>query len=118
VSNWVWSLPELLHALDLVRHFDFVVASSRVGYEKPHLEIFRNALEQAGVSASEAIHVGDHVDADVQGARAAGISPVLIDRVGRYPASEIPAGVPVITSLEELLPIVDARLASGRAVAT
>ena len=118
VSNWVWSLPELLHSLDLVRHFDFVVASARVGYEKPHLEIFRNALEQAGVNASETIHVGDHVDADVQGALAAGISPVLIDRVGRYPASEVPAGAPVISSLEQLLPIVDARLAAGRAVAT
>ena len=117
VSNWVWSLPELLHALDLVRLFDFVVASARVGFEKPHLEIFRHALTQAGVSASEVIHVGDHVDADVQGAIAAGISPVLIDRVGRYPASEIPAGVPVIASLEELLPIVDARLTSERAVA-
>jgi len=118
VSNWVWSLPELLHALGLVRHFDFVVASARVGYEKPRLEIFRNALEQAGVNGSEAIHVGDHVDADVQGAVAAGIDPVLIDRVGRYPASEVPGGVPVITSLEQLLPIVDTRLARARAVAT
>ena len=117
VSNWVWSLPELLHELDLVRHFDFVVASARMGFEKPHLEIFRHALKQAGVRASQVIHVGDHVDADVQGALAAGISPVLIDRVGRYPAAEIPAGVPVIASLEELLPIVDARLTSERAVA-
>lgn len=117
VSNWVWSLPELLHALDLVRHFDFVVASARLGYEKPHLEIFRSALAEAGVPASQVIHVGDHVDADVQGALAAGIDPVLIDRVGRYPPSEVPAGVPVIASLEELLPMVDARLTSERAVA-
>lgn len=117
VSNWVWSLPELLQALDLARHFDFVVASARVGFEKPHLEIFRHALAQAGVPASAVIHVGDHVDADVQGALAAGISPVLIDRVGRYPRSEVPPGVPVIATLDELLPIVDARLTSERAVA-
>ena len=47
VSNWVWNLPELLHALDLVRHFDFIAASSRIGFEKPHPRIFEWALEQA-----------------------------------------------------------------------
>ena len=44
VSNWVWQLPELLHALDLVSHFDFIAASSRIGFEKPHREIFQWAL--------------------------------------------------------------------------
>jgi putative hydrolase of the HAD superfamily len=117
VSNWVWSLPELLHSLDLVRHFDFVAASARVGFEKPHVAIFQHALELAGVPPSQALHVGDHVDADVQGALAAGIAPVLIDRAGRYPPGEVPDGVPVIRTLEELLPIVDARLSSGQAVA-
>jgi putative hydrolase of the HAD superfamily len=111
VSNWVWSLPELLHSLKLVAHFDFIAASARVGYEKPHPEIFRYALQEAGVDAAEAIHVGDHVDADVVGAREVGISPVLVDRRGRYPAEEVPAGVPVIAGLAELLPIVDARMA-------
>jgi HAD superfamily hydrolase (TIGR01509 family) len=110
VSNWVWSLPELLHSLDMVSHFDFVVASARVGFEKPHEEIFRRALAEADVPPDQVIHVGDHVDADVLGARAVGISPVLIDRRGRYPKEEIPEGVPVIATLDELLPIVDERL--------
>jgi putative hydrolase of the HAD superfamily len=109
VSNWIWSLPELLHSLELVAHFDFIAASARVGFEKPNPEIFRYALQQAGVDASEAIHVGDHVNADVVGARAVGISPVLIDRRGQYPPEELPAGVPVIANLGELLPIVDTR---------
>ena len=51
VSNWVWNLPELLHALDLVRHFDFIAASARIGFEKPHSRIFEWALERAGVPA-------------------------------------------------------------------
>jgi putative hydrolase of the HAD superfamily len=114
VSNWMWSLPELLHSLELVAHFDFIATSARVGFEKPNPEIFRYALQQADVDASEAIHVGDHIDADVVGARAMGISPVLIDRRGRYPSEEVPAGVPVIANLGELLPIVDGRLASER----
>jgi REG-2-like HAD superfamily hydrolase len=110
VSNWVWQLPELLHALDLVKQFDFIAASSRVGFEKPHAEIFRWALEQAKVEPGEAIHVGDHLDADVAGARGVGIQPVLIDRRERFGPADVPDDVPLIRSLTELLPIVEARL--------
>jgi REG-2-like HAD superfamily hydrolase len=113
VSNWVWNLPELLHSLDVVEHFDFIAASARIGFEKPHPRIFEWALEKAGVEPSSVIHVGDHVDADVEGARALGIGAVLIDRVGRYEADVIPDGVPVIRSLDELLPIVDERLGAA-----
>jgi len=110
VSNWVWNLPELLHALDLVRHFDFIAASARIGFEKPHPRIFEWALREADVDPAAVIHVGDHVDADVEGARRVGIDPVLIDRNVRYATNDVPDGVPIIRSLEELLPIVDARL--------
>ncbi|HEX2883911.1 MAG TPA: HAD-IA family hydrolase [Candidatus Limnocylindria bacterium] len=112
VSNWVWQLPELLHSLKLVAHFDFIAASARVGFEKPHPGIFAWALEQAGVSPAEVLHVGDHVDADVEGARGMGIEGVLIDRAQRYRPDDVPDRVPVIRSLAELLPIVDARLPS------
>jgi putative hydrolase of the HAD superfamily len=112
VSNWVWNLPELLHALDLVRHFDFIAASSRIGFEKPHPRIFEWALEQARTDAGEVIHVGDHLVADIEGARSVGIDGVLIDRFGRQDPAAVPDGVPLITSLDGLLPIVDARLDS------
>ncbi len=110
VSNWVWNLPELLHALDLVGHFDFIAASARIGFEKPHPRIFQWALAEARVEPGSVIHVGDHLDADVEGARGVGIDGVLIDRAQRYRPDEIPGGTPVIRSLDELLPIVDARL--------
>jgi putative hydrolase of the HAD superfamily len=117
VSNWVWQLPELLHALDLVSHFDFIAVSSRIGFEKPHPEIFRWALAQAGVTAAEAIHVGDHLDADVAGAGRVGIQPVLIDRRDHFGPVDRPADAQLIHTLAELIPIVDARLparAAGR----
>lgn len=109
VSNWVWQLPELLHSLELVRHFDFIAASARVGFEKPHPAIFRHALAQAGVGPDEAMHVGDHLDADVAGAQRVGIAPVLIDRRGRFRPEDVPDGVPVIATLTELIPLVDER---------
>lgn len=109
VSNWVWSLPDLLGSLDLGGGFDFVAASARIGFEKPHPRIFEWALERAGVSPASVLHIGDHVDADVAGAAGVGIGGVLIDRQHRYRSEEIPADTPVIRSLEELLPIIDAR---------
>jgi putative hydrolase of the HAD superfamily len=109
ISNWIWQLPELLHSLELVSHFDFITVSARVGFEKPHAGIFRHALEEAGVAADEALHVGDHLDADVAGARSVGMSAVLIDRRERFTEADLPDGVALIRSLAELLPIVDAR---------
>ncbi|MGH2428014.1 MAG: HAD family hydrolase [Candidatus Limnocylindria bacterium] len=118
VSNWVWNLPELLHALDLVGQFDFIAASARIGFEKPHPRIFEWALEQAAVEPSSVIHVGDHLDADVAGARRIGITPILIDRYGRHRANELPDDLVVITSLDALLPIVDARIRAERQAAS
>jgi len=41
-----------------------------------------------------------------------GIDGVLIDRSGRHDPASVPEDVPVIRSLDDLLPIVDARLDS------
>lgn len=109
VSNWAWQLPELLDRLGLGQHMAFVAASARIGYDKPHPGIFEWALEQAGVPAETVLHVGDHLDADVGGARGVGIDAVLVDRRGRYRPP--PDDVPVLSSLDGLLPLVDARLA-------
>lgn len=110
VSNWVWQLPELLDALNLASHFDFVAASARIGFDKPHREIFRWALEHAHAEPDEVIHVGDHLDADVQGALGTGIEPVLIDRWQRFTVADLPPSTNLIRSLADLIPIVDARL--------
>jgi putative hydrolase of the HAD superfamily len=112
VSNWVWSLPELLHSLQLVSRFDFIAASSHVGFEKPNPGIFRYALARAGTPPEAVVHVGDHLEADVRGAEAVGITGVLIDRHGKYAAAELPPEVPVISSLDELIPMLDGRLRS------
>ena len=71
--------------LGLEEHLDFVVTSHEVGADKPRPPIFLAALERAGVSPVEAVHVGDHYQLDVLGARAVGINPVLIDRFDLFP---------------------------------
>lgn len=56
-----------------------VLDSAVIGIAKPDPRIFALALSKAGVPADRAVHVGDSVLADVEGARAAGIAPVHFD---------------------------------------
>jgi putative hydrolase of the HAD superfamily len=56
-----------------------VVDSGLVGAEKPDPRIFRAALKAAGAPAGRAVHVGDSVWFDVEGAVAAGVRAVHFD---------------------------------------
>jgi putative hydrolase of the HAD superfamily len=103
VSNWDSSLRERLEETGLAPLVDGAVASAELGAAKPDGAIFDHALALAGVDREAAWHVGDRVDADVEGALAAGIRPVLIARDG---APAAPEGVPVIRSLAALVPLV------------
>jgi putative hydrolase of the HAD superfamily len=62
--------------------------SGVVGVAKPDPGIFHAALDQVGVPAGACVHVGDNLDADVAGARAVGMTPVLIDRYARLPDTD------------------------------
>jgi HAD superfamily hydrolase (TIGR01509 family) len=70
----------ILEDFDLLRHFDAVVISESVGIRKPRAEIFAAVLDRLGVAPGEALHVGDSLHADVDGAAAFGIPSVWITR--------------------------------------
>ena len=94
VSNWDVSLHERLAETGLAPLVDGVVASAEAGAAKPERAIFERALALAGARAADAWHAGDSVAEDVEGARAAGIRPVLIARAGATSVASIPyAGV-------------------------
>ena len=84
VSNWDTPLDPLTERLGIAEYFDAIVASHdvRVRSEKPDPHIFNYALAAIGVSAEEAVHVGDTYEADIVGAQAVGIRPILLDRDG------------------------------------
>ncbi len=103
VSNWEPDLPDVLGRVGLLEAFDAVVASAVVGAAKPDPRIFRVALETLKVEPRAAVHVGDSYEADVQGARAAGIHPVLLDRDHVYQKAD----VPLIRTLRELPPLLE-----------
>jgi putative hydrolase of the HAD superfamily len=69
----------LLAKLGLTSFFDTVVVSGDVGVEKPDPRIFAPALTKTQLQPDNALYVGDTLD-DVRGARAAGLTPILIRR--------------------------------------
>lgn len=89
ISNFVWGAPELIHDLELARHFEHMVISARVGFQKPNSGIFQHALDVMQIAPERAMHVGDSYRADIVGARRLGISAVLIARDGRDAARQI-----------------------------
>jgi putative hydrolase of the HAD superfamily len=83
ISNFDERLPGLLAGLGLARRVEVVMPSAAQGVAKPNPEIFRRVLALLGVDAGSALHVGDHRLEDVEGAQAAGMQAVLIDRGAR-----------------------------------
>ena len=82
ISNYDHRLYKVLTDMDLRKYFDFVLPSYVVGAEKPNPLIFQRALEDAGVSAKEAVHFGDNIEKDFIGARNAGLMAYLLETKG------------------------------------
>jgi putative hydrolase of the HAD superfamily len=100
LSNWDVSLHGVLEDVGLSPWLDAILTAAEAGVRKPAPAIFTQALGLAGVSAADAIHVGDSLTEDIAGARAAGIEPVFVSR-GR---AQAPGGVMSVTTLAALLP--------------
>jgi putative hydrolase of the HAD superfamily len=73
-------VAERIEELDVHNRFEVVVSPLTFGVGKPSPEIFLRTMELLGIPPERAIYVGDSYDNDVIGARAAGLTPVLVDR--------------------------------------
>jgi putative hydrolase of the HAD superfamily len=69
-----------LRLCGLGEYFEGSLAAREAGMMKPDPRIFAMLLARAGLAAHEAVHVGDDPEADVEGARAAGVEPVWLNR--------------------------------------
>lgn len=91
-----------LALLGLEHEFDTVVVSGEEGVRKPEEEIFRRALARCGIAAHEAVFVGDHPVADIEGAHRAGLRAVW-RFVPYWPP--VVENVPKIRALSEVLAV-------------
>lgn len=93
-----------LKRLGLEALFDVVVISESAGFAKPDPRIFALALAQLGCTADEVIMVGDSWSADVQGAHAAGIRAIWLNRSGRTcPDASLAQEIATLDALEAIL---------------
>jgi FMN phosphatase YigB (HAD superfamily) len=101
ISDWGIALGLIMRSFGLTEYFDFAVISATARRAKPDPELYRLALDRANVVADYALHVGDSYVRDALGARAVGITPVLIDRM-RMLQPEV-VDCPLIYDLYELI---------------
>jgi len=85
LSNANGTLHRAFDRLGLTGSFDLIFDSFHEGVEKPDPRFFHIALERSGAQAATTLHVGDLYYVDVAGARAAGLTPALLDVADLYP---------------------------------
>jgi putative hydrolase of the HAD superfamily len=102
VSNADGTVDSSLVNRGLRDYFHFVADSHVVGFQKPDPRIFEHALEACDADPARTLHVGDLYAADVVGARAAGVHPVLLDPYDGWTETDC-VRLPDIVSLGEWL---------------
>ena len=87
ISNWDTSLKEVFRLLKIDQYFEAVIESHspKIMAIKPDSRIFHIACEAMCVDPTEAVHIGDTFDADIEGASGAGIRALFVDRKGKKP---------------------------------
>ena len=88
ISNRDKPFQDLLNDHGIGEFFDFSMAAGEVNVWKPDPGIFEHGLRRVNLPAREVIYVGDNYYADVVGARAAGLQPVLYDPLGVFPEAD------------------------------
>jgi FMN phosphatase YigB (HAD superfamily) len=99
VSNRTGALDGLVSELGLDGLFHFTLSAGQAGAWKPAPEIFQQAVALANCAPAEAAYVGDNYYADIEGARGAGLRPILYDPRGLFPEP----GCLVIHTIGDLL---------------
>jgi putative hydrolase of the HAD superfamily len=86
-----------------IHHFFKTLTNSEdTGYQKPHPEIFKIAMERAGAKPENSVMIGDNYEADVLGAYDIGMKCVFYNP-GVMAIENIPEGIVIITKLCELV---------------
>ena len=98
ISNADGRIRDVLQRCGIADCFQSITDSGLIGYEKPHPEIFRQAMESLNAKPQESLYVGDVYSVDYLGATGAGMQAVLMDVAGAYADKRVAR----VESLEEL----------------
>ena len=105
ISDWGIRLSTILRRLHLLQYFDCVVVSAITRHAKPSPALYETALIRANAIADYTLHIGDSYILDVLGARAVGMTPVLLDRQQSLEQDNVDC--PLVHSLSGLLDLLE-----------
>lgn len=105
ISDWGISLGPILQRLQLNNYFDCLLISAAIGHGKPAPALYEAALERANAIADYTLHIGDSYTLDVLGARAVGMTPLLLDRKRHLRQSQVDCLL--IHSLDDILQLLE-----------
>lgn len=111
ISNADSRILKALEDLGAMRHLNPAVISEHEGVEKPDQSIWSTACGRAGLVQAQAAHVGDEYDADVIGAKRAGLRSIWFRPPGETHVEgdekkDVPEGVVVAKSLLDVVEFV------------
>jgi putative hydrolase of the HAD superfamily len=84
-------------------YFTHIINSEMAGYNKPDSRIFEYSLNLAGAGKKESVMIGDHLEADILGARNAGIDQIYYNPYGKIHQEQITFEVKHLRELKEIL---------------
>ncbi|NIV17185.1 MAG: HAD-IA family hydrolase [Woeseiaceae bacterium] len=88
--------------------FDEVISAAKTGAAKPARKIFDEAVRAGGADHTETLHVGDHPEHDVHGARQAGLRAVWVNRDGHDWPENLPEPDGIIEDFAALADLLEA----------
>ena len=97
-----------LDTIGIAEYFHDFISSSDVGVSKPARKIFDVAVAATGCAKEEILHVGDHPETDIDGARKAGLSTVWMNRVSAVWPEHLAAPDAEVKSMTELAELLGA----------
>ncbi len=100
---------QLVRRFGISAYFDFILTSAACSYRKPHPRIFELAIANWYFLPSETVMVGDNLDADIRGAKGAGLYAVWISRRAGPSSDDQPRVQPdaTVSTLAELPALLD-----------
>lgn len=102
ISNNFPELEQIVEELGLLPYFEKVFVSARIGYDKPHPNIFRYAQRQAG-NPEDCWMIGDNKIDDAKGAKQVGFTTVLVNQQQTAQCQEADYMIPSIEKIVEIL---------------
>lgn len=96
-----------LNAIDpQSKYFSYMLTSEEIGFEKPDLRAYQEVLRVTGFKSNETLMVGDDVEADMNGGKAAGLTTVFASEFIKVPLVKPKSAKYMIHKLDDLLELV------------